>query len=185
MMTPVTANTSGKMPVRNTTNCQMGPAVAALVDPAHPLRRAVACERAGQTLDDAAAILDYDGGNLAVLGVAQLHAPDRADIPRAFASVSLLCALLFSAPRATALGRARISGWQEYDGGPRAGLQRQGARQRALRHEPRVAHDGAEHRPLALRRHRRDRPHELAGGPREAEIDAGERHRRDRHEQQR
>src|SRR5262245_25999428 len=37
------------------------PAVAALVDPTYPLRRAVAGERAGQTLDGAAAIIDGNG----------------------------------------------------------------------------------------------------------------------------
>src|SRR5262245_13480115 len=125
------------------------PAVAALVDPAYPLRRAVAGERAGQTLDRAAAVIDGNGRDLAALGIAQLHAPDRADVSCALAS-----ALLFSAPRATALAAVRTCHWQEYDGGPCAGLRRERARQRVVRRKPCVAHDGAEGGTGRLRIHR-------------------------------
>src|SRR5215475_4123667 len=54
------------------------PAVAALVDPAYPLRRTVAGERVGQTRDRAAAVVDGHGRDLVALGIAQLHAPPRA-----------------------------------------------------------------------------------------------------------
>src|SRR5262245_1475309 len=151
------------------------PAVAALVDPAYPLRRAVAGERAGQTRDRAAAVIDGNARDLAALGVAQLHAPDRTGV-----SCVLASALLFSAPRACALAAVRTRDWQEYDGGPCAGLRRQRPRQRVLRRKLRVAHDRAEGGPRRLRIHRRDRRHELPRGLREAEIDAGQRYHRER-----
>src|SRR5262249_41390964 len=110
------------------------PAVAALVDPAYPLRRAVAGERAGQTRDRAATVVDGHGRDLVALGIAQLHAPDRADVSCALAS-----ALLFSTPRATALAAVRTRRWQEYDGGPRAGLRCQRPRQCVVPRKPRLA----------------------------------------------
>src|SRR5262245_15505728 len=151
------------------------PAVAALVDPAYPLRRAIAGERARQTRDRAAAVVDGNGRDLVALGIAQLHAPDRADVSCALAS-----ALLFSTPRATALAAVRTRRWQEYDGGLRTGLRCQRPRQCVVRREPRVAHDSAEGRPRRLRIHWRDRRHELARALREAEIDAGQRYHRER-----
>ena len=43
--TPVTANSVGRTPQRNTRTCQIAPRVAAFVDPADPLRDAVAGQR--------------------------------------------------------------------------------------------------------------------------------------------
>src|SRR6478735_11832873 len=59
-------------------------AVAALVDPPDPLRRAVSCERRRLTFHIAAAIVHHDGGGLAAHGIPQLHAPSRAGGAPAF-----------------------------------------------------------------------------------------------------
>jgi hypothetical protein len=120
MMTPVTANTRGNMPVRSTTNRQIGPARwrREPTAPTAPPRSPASGPRGRSALP--AAIIDRDSDGLAAPQVAQLHAPDQTVLFRAFASN-----FRFSAPRAAALAGVRIPDGQEYDGGTHAGLRRQ------------------------------------------------------------
>src|SRR5262245_35770585 len=147
------------------------PAVAALVDPAHPLRGAIAGQRARQPFNGTATIIDHDVSDLTAPSVAQLHAPDRTDVPRALALT-----LRFSTSHASALVGVRTRGWQENDLRACARLRGQRGGKRGIRRQPRIGCNRTEARPLTLRGHCHDRGHELACGLREAQINASERH---------
>jgi hypothetical protein len=174
LMAPVTANTSGNRPVRNTRARHRGPPrLPSWIWRIHCATRSPASGTGRRsTLPGRSLIATVTSSPLS-----KLCNCTRQTRARSFGPSSLPAG---SAPRARPRSKVLAAGVGRNMAAPRAPGCEERAAASAASGVSRASRRRGEARPLALRGHRRYRGRELAGGLRKTEIDAGQRHLRQR-----